>query len=495
MSLLTLSPCLLVALFLAACGTSSKGSRSIEPPIPIGPPIQLEEDPAALQAPIVISPGVSHVGADVAPMGGLEVLPKRYRAWYGTIPDGTGQVAEYLARDAGRDRNIRRFGEHPPAVRVAEGATPEMTRETLRAVQTINASLPDTWQLRFAAEPATEDPMRPRRGQIVVEFQPREEWAVDDPIEPTARAYGQRFHGPDGSEIVSGHVWIDNREPKNASDLPLQAVIVRELLHALGRNRLDGSNFSHTVMNDPLEAVPGHVLHPLDREALLAVYGWLEPGTPADRIYQEFGVWSEESVHLTGVILAGRYVDPCIVAECIPNDPPTIEEIQNAIEMTKEIVSNMNDVRFGVTARNGLIQPWMEGTPPLFDLAENQSFPRARVRWSGVLLGLTPANRSVSGHADLVVDTWSLDGQLEFSELESWTAEPGADGTGNPWGDGILEYTITVSGNTFMQTGGDEGVVTGVFLGRHHHGMGGVLKRNDLTAAFGGGRPQGYTGY
>ena len=84
------------------------------------------------------------------------------------------------------------------------------------------------------------------------------------------------------------------------------------------------------------------------------------------------------------------------------------------------------------------------------------------------------------------MDIESLDGQLGFSGLESWAAQPGALGTGNLWGNGNLQYDITVRGNTFAQTGGDGGVVTGVFVGVIHNGMGGTLKRADLTAAFAG---------
>ena len=84
----------------------------------------------------------------------------------------------------------------------------------------------------------------------------------------------------------------------------------------------------------------------------------------------------------------------------------------------------------------------------------------------------------------------TLDGTLGFTGLESWTANaaPGAIGTGNLWGDGDLGYSIAVKGNTFAQTGGDEGTVTGAFLGAAHEAMGGTLERNDLAAGFGGKR-------
>ncbi len=80
-----------------------------------------------LQAPVVHPGAVSlHVGPDVLP--------------------GTGKVVEYLIDDAGPDGYVRRFGAEPPIVRVAEGATPTMVKYAIRAVEVINASLPDTWQ-------------------------------------------------------------------------------------------------------------------------------------------------------------------------------------------------------------------------------------------------------------------------------------------------------------------------------------------------------------
>ncbi len=70
------------------------------------------------------------------------------------------------------------------------------------------------------------------------------------------------------------------------------------------------------------------------------------------------------------------------------------------------------------------------------------------VNWSGCLLGLTPAVRTVGSAADLSVTLDTLAGQLDF-------------------------------------TGGDDGIVTGAFFGASHEGAGGTLLRSDLTAAFG----------
>lgn len=101
-----------------------------------------------------------------------------------------------------------------------------------------------------------------------------------------------------------------------------------------------------------------------------------------------------------------------------------------------------------------------------------------------------PLGATVAGDARLAVDLSSLEGGLDFTNLEQWgvRAAPGAAGTGAAWGDGDLEYTVRVSGNGFVRTGGDVGEVRGAFFGPGHEGMGGVLERDDLAAGFGGRR-------
>ena len=103
---------------------------------------------------------------------------------------------------------------------------------------------------------------------------------------------------------------------------------------------------------------------------------------------------------------------------------------------------------------------------------------------------MTPALESVAGAADLAVEMETLDGRLDFTDMESWGANtrPGMVGSGTTWGSGNLQYLLNVRGNTFVQTGGDEGTVTGAFFGPAHEAMGGVLERTDLTASFGGTR-------
>ena len=71
------------------------------------------------------------------------------------------------------------------------------------------------------------------------------------------------------------------------------ATLVHELGHALGRFHPDPARFPGTVMNSMVMAVEGYVLHPLDREALLAVYGTLSPGATPGEIATDLGPWDD----------------------------------------------------------------------------------------------------------------------------------------------------------------------------------------------------------
>ena len=73
----------------------------------------------------------------------------------------------------------------------------------------------------------------------------------------------------------------------------------------------------------------------------------------------------------------------------------------------------------------------------------------------------------------------TLDGNLDFTELQSWRANaaPGAAGTGRRWRDGTLNYGTEVYGSAFYATSGDEGLVNGTFFGSRHDAMGGTLRR------------------
>ncbi len=467
-----------VALTLGACIHRSDDARSPEvPALPLQTPLQ------AGQAPIVALGNTIHVGADVAPQA--DALPQAAlhgdaRVFHGSVQDGVGaaELIAYLEADSTLPQSgeeeygmppdtiieapLLRFRADPPTVYVADGTPPALVDETVRAVQAINAALPQDWQLGFSHDPATADNIGSPEGKILVRFALQIEWprGIGSPTGkdvgvalPTYRAVPTGDpEAPVRFEIVAGRVFVDHTQTKGLERL---GVIAHELIHLLGRNHVDAARFPETIMVDGgSEELTEHILHLLDREALLTVYGRLEPGTVPGDFATELGGWADTSLHVRGAI--------------------DIED---------------GEISFGAALRNGLSQPWATGPSPDTALEDNNALSGS-VSWSGRLLGLTPGAETVGGAAALSVDLATLAGTADFTALEQWAADaaPGALGTGTMWHDGDLSYGIEVRGNTFVQTGGDAGTVTGAFFGPAHEGMGGVLERDDLSAGFGGKR-------
>ena len=459
-----------LTLLLMGCGGDGSTPRVAEVALPELP---LQAPRHARQAHAVDLGGKLHLGADVAPPPDRLALVARHdgsRVYHGSARDGVGaaELIAYLEADAAsladseedEDGLFLRFGTMPPTVRVARGTTPELVDETVRVVQAINAALPRDWQLRVGDEAANDNPLGPPDGEIVVTFALQEDWPLEasdgEDIGLAEPRYGivpmTDPSAPLAIEIVAGQVWVDPTQTEGQERL---GVLAHEIIHLLGRGHVDRSRFPDTLMlPGGSEELTEHVLHPLDREALFAVYSRLEPGATPDRIADELGSWSDTSMHIQGAV-------------DIPGD----------------------EIAFGAALRNGLSQPWAEGPRPDSNLADNTALP-GEVRWSGRLLGLTPGAGTVAGDAGLTVEMSTLSGTLDFTGLEHWAADaaPGAEGTGTAWHERDLGYEIEVRGNTFVQTGGDAGIVTGAFLGTDHEGVGGVLVREDLSAGFGARR-------
>ena len=466
------------ALTLAACvHRDSDVSAPDIPDLPLQTPLQAD------QAPIVPLGDTMHVGADVAaPADSLQQagLHGETRVFHGSVQDGIGadELIAYLQADAASLQNpeeedgmsvdlipeglFLRFGAVPPTVRLADGTPPALVDETIRVVQAINAALPVDWQLEVNRDPAPAGTVTPSDGEILVVFAREEDWPLEaaPPIDENIGLAEPLFTiAPTGDpnaqfriEIGGGRVFVDHTRTEGLERL---GVIAHELIHLLGRSHVDPILFPRTIMvGGGSEELSPHILHPLDREALLAVYGELEPGTTPSDIEGELGDWSDTSLHVLGAI--------------------DIED---------------GEIAFGAALRNGLSQPWASGPSPHTTLEDNTALSD-NVSWSGRLIGLTPDAEAVAGAADLSVDLATLTGTVEFAGLEQWAANaaPGAPGTGAIWDDGDLRYDIEVRGNTFVQTAGDAGTVTGAFFGPAHEGMGGVLERDDLSAGFGGKR-------
>ena len=467
-----------VALTLGACIHRSDDARSPEVPVlPLQTPLQ------AGQAPIVALGDAIHVGADVAAPTDTLLQAARHgdaKVFHGSVQDGVGaaELIAYLEADTtafqtgeGEDGvpadttlevPLLRFRSDPPTVYVADGTPPELVDETVRVVQAINAALPQDWQLGFSPDPAPAGAIEAPEGEILVTFARQEDWTTEA-VPPDGEDIGlaePRYSlmptgdpaAPFSIEIAAGRVFVDHTRTDGLERL---GVIAHEIIHLLGRGHVDPSRFPRTIMvGGGSEELSEHILHPLDREALLAVYGHLEPGTVPGDFATELGDWADTSLHVRG-----------------------------AVDMED------GEIAFGAALRNGLAQPWASGPSPHATLADNAELSGS-ITWSGRLLGLTPQAETVGGAAALSVDLATLAGTADFTALEQWAADaaPGDVGTGAMWNDGDLRYAIEVRGNTFVQTGGDAGTVTGAFFGPAHEGMGGVLERADLSAGFGGKR-------
>ena len=471
-----------VAGSLAACGGGGGGDTAPvmdQPDTPATslPALPLQRHQDAENAPILYDGSDLHVGPDVAPAPDQLHPATRHgdiALFHGTVADGVNadRVIAYLADDA-RENSfnprfeipVHRFDE-PPTVILAQGTSARMADLTVRALQLVNAALPRDWQLHLdpTPGPAGNDAyLDPQEQRIHIQFAPLADWPPDPDRPDNATGEANRT-------VTSASIFDENSntftftttvtaaailvDPTgNRTDEAILDTIVHEILHTLGRNHPSAIFGDDTIMGH-YAAHQTHILHPLDRAALLAVYGLLGLGSTDASLAQDLGPWSDTSTHLLGRFSAGG-----------------------------------QEVSFGVALRNGLAQPWATGPAPLTNLADNAQVSGS-ASWSGRLLGFTPQAEPVAGAADLTIVLDTLDGDLEFTELEQWTAgqPPGAAGSGTTWSDGDLSYTVDVRGNTFTRSGGDLGVVTGAFLGTEHQAMGGTLQRDDLSAAFGGSR-------
>ena len=419
-----------------------------DPSVSAGIPSQtIERDQ---QSPIVATDGIIHVGANVAPedfdtrlvlrssTGGVDI-------YSGVLPADVGEqeVYNYLWHDYAKSGshvsgNIRRFGAAPPTIRIGYRADDELTDIVMRAVQIINAALPHDYQLEISSFPAFATD--PRNGEVSIEFGPREDWPAYLGYVGDADGIARSWNNASNT-IVKGRIWIDQTRRTTVEERV--TAVVHELLHILGRDHASPLLYPDTIMHAIGEGVEGHSLHPLDVAALRAVYLAPEYAVPVNTLIVGLGPWNDSATHFLADFGHG--------------------------------------VAAGVTSDLAGDMPWAYGPAPFMPLADNTALS-GTARWTGVLVGWTAAEPArVTGRADMAVTLADLTGELDFTGL--WNLETQA-----AWGDGDLGYDVIVEGNTFVQTEGDEGVVTGAFFRASHEAMGGTLERSDLTAAFGGTR-------
>lgn len=382
-------------------------------------------------------------------------------------------IAYLLAFESPTHPGVSTFAKGP-VVLFSEGTSAEFMDYTLRAVQQINAALPAAARLQISDTPAPSRSNAVPDGEIFVDFV---ESKADWPNDPSQ--LGTTTGDDHARPKPSAHVWLNVEfireaaaqlavfRPEVTFEAAVLNIITHEMLHALG---FDGGHanpdlYPNSVMHtSPIltqfGVTRGHpFMDHIDREALTVAYSLLSPGDSA----LSLGAWERDAVRVHGdIIIGGRW----------PNYLPSRVHVS-----------------FGAAHRNGLSQPWAIGPTPAVDLAAHPGL-QGSATWNGHLLGFTPRVEVVAGSAELGVNLATLRGSLAFTRLEWWAIGemPGDAGSGRRWGDGDLAYEVSVRGNDFTQTGGDEGIVTGAFFGRAHEAMGGVLERDDLTAAFGGER-------
>ena len=379
---------------------------------------------------------------------------------HGSLVDGVGAnvLSAYLVDGVGP--SLRRYNTAPD-VRVIGAASASDVEMVAATVRLINAALPEEAKIRMGTSLpgfSLRDTVSPGGRRFVsgseldntihVEFIPSGQFYSD----AGATSWNHFGSGVENSYIQFNRGANVYRDENNRRRVILLA---HEIMHALGIYGYDHvSSTFDTIMEGTGDIYdlnqgtqqPRSLLYPADREALRALYGRLESGDdPTD-----FGPWSNTSFHVVG---------------------------------------NSEHSNFGVALRNGYTEPWAYGYRPESDLAENRSLGGSAT-WIGALLGLTPQASAVTGDARIGINLATMNGRADFTSLESFPTgrAPGATGTGTQWLDGDLGYAIAADDNTFRETGGDAGRVTGIFVGRQHEGAAGTLERSDLTAAFGATR-------
>ena len=444
-------------LTLYGCGGGGGGGGASFPRLPALMPTQSKN------APIVFRRDGVQVGADVRPARnalssagtheGVAVSSGRVRDGESAerVKDLLGRHAVVRVADEPDTRYLSVF-EQKPTIVIRETTNDTYIPDIVRIVQLINTALPyDKW-ITVSSERGHHPPDYYERnyippGHIYVGIAPQSTWpALERPPRTVA---GVEFSNVSSGDGPASYIWINTSVLSSRAQI--RKVLAHEIFHSLGfLEHIEPSEY-RTVMNTAYRNFPITYLPQIDTDTLYALYTRFthEYGHIA---YDpnDLGPWTDASFHLRG---------------------------------------DMGNVAFGVSSRNGLIQPWAFGPNPATNLTDNQALSGS-VSWSGRLLGFTSNSESLAGRAALSVNLGTLRGNIDFTNIEHWgvNAAPGAVGSGTRWNDGDLRYGVIVRGNSFVQTSGDAGEVTGMFFGPGHEGMGGVVERSDMSAGFGGRR-------
>ena len=390
----------------------------------------------------------------------------------------------------GVDGNIYGY-KISPIVQIVSGSGPKGALQ--RAIDNINAWLPYRQHITIGAN-LSANAEHPGENVIRADLNTALE---DDPDAGGTGGFGQ--------------INIRGKENTNVN------LITHELLHALGiygarscyetfgsscdgRGNLTGparayshvpvARFPESTMAYVSPYWDGHGLSQIDGETLQTIYTKLhgKRGTSEDK---PAVFWIDETISAADL---GPWDDTVIrYRGSLPIESDYRALGENTVDNRRFWHSTGQDplsigVAYGVDWRNGMARPWAIGESPGDDFVASGLSGSAT--WTGELVGFTPLQEAVHGDSAIVVELARRTGNAAFTALEHWNAgaAPGGPGTGAQWGDGDLHYSFALDGVHLRSNGGDEGYVSGRFVGGRAQGAVGILERSDLTAAFGASR-------
>ena len=408
----------LAVLSLSACGGGGGGSPTTTQPVEntrLEFPRQPHQHYQATGLPAASAADARHmpiysngrhlmVGVDQGRnVGALPVTGRRGDTTIrsGQLADGAGTTAlqRYLSATVD-DPGLR--WKSPPVVRFGGAGDAADYERVIRAVQLVNAALPEGAKMRVASNSPS---VNPGTG-IYVLFQP------DAGLDYWGITYNS--NSSNTNQITHSRITV-YKNYTSYGDRQATILVAHELLHALGL--FGGGGHVPNDLNSIMEIgrdsrnktiysweqgipQPLSLLYPADREAQRILYTRLRDGSDPT----SFGSWASTSQHLVGTGARAA---------------------------------------FGVRMANGYAEPWAYGDRPRTTLASNRTLSGSAT-WDGALLGFTPIGATVAGDARIGVDLAALRGTADFTSLEHRA-------TGTTWLDGDLGYSIAVRGNTFRE--------------------------------------------
>ena len=247
----------------------------------------------------------------------------------------------------------------------------EILHALVGSILILNDALPPEFQVRVVGTRATGIA---HWGEIVVSLESPA--SIRSNCSATAVACARSSTGADYTHSSVLHLPDDF----DASDSRFtREVIVHELLHAMGiHGHVDSVEFPDSLMGSAGEYIPnlGNIISKIDQEVLQIMYM-----SQRTDLYNDWGEWSDTSFHLVGRTDDGF-------------------------------------LNFGVALFNGLPQPWVRGTLPDMDLADNAHLD-GTATWSGNLSGFSGSS-PILGYAELQVRLSTLAVPGNEQDLRFW---------------------------------------------------------------------------